>query len=96
MSSVCTTPLTVQGSDGSLSVGAAEAIFPGDHDITHLQLLHRPDGEGRLLWEEKAAGSFGATKAGVTEGLINRIKQKLQEHVGDACLPHHAQTAVGR
>ena len=43
--------------------------------------------EGRLQWQVKVAGSFGATKAGVTEGLINRIKEKLQPHVGTACTP---------
>ncbi len=37
-------PLTVQGSEGSLSFGqAAEPVFPGDQDIVHGQNLYRPE-----------------------------------------------------
>lgn len=45
------------------------------------------DLDGKLVWEEKAAGSFGFTKAGVAEGLITRTKAKLDPHIGSPCLP---------
>lgn len=35
-------PLTIQGDDPSLGLGP-EGIYPGDHDITHLQYLYRPE-----------------------------------------------------
>lgn len=48
------------------------------------------DRSGILLWEEKAAGSMGFTKAGITQGLIERIIRKLEPHVGGPCLPRQA------
>ena len=37
-------PGTVQGSEAALAFGqGAEPVFPGDHDITHGQYLHRPE-----------------------------------------------------
>ncbi len=35
--------LTVTGSDPSQDGANVEPIFPGDHDITHLRYLHRPE-----------------------------------------------------
>lgn len=47
--------------------------------------------DGTLQWEEKASGSFGVSGSGVAAGLISRIKEKLEKHVGDTCLPKKPQ-----
>ena len=49
-------------------------------------MCHGPD--GKLLWEEKASGSMGFTKAGITQGLIERISRKVEPHIGGPCLPN--------
>lgn len=43
--------------------------------------------DGNLLWKEKVSGSFGFGKARIAAGLIERIKRKLEDHLGDSCLP---------
>lgn len=43
--------------------------------------------DGNLEWKEKASGSWGISRSGVAAGLINRIKKKLEDHLGDSCLP---------
>ncbi len=35
-------PLTIQGEDGNLA-NLVEGVYPGDADITHLQLMYRPE-----------------------------------------------------
>lgn len=48
-------------------------------------MCHGPSGE--LLWEEKSSGSMGFTKAGITQGLVQRISRKIEPHIGGQCLP---------
>jgi tetratricopeptide (TPR) repeat protein len=43
--------------------------------------------DGRQLWSEKVAASLGLSPAGMTESFIRRMKKKLEEHVGEPCLP---------
>lgn len=50
-------------------------------------MCYGPD--GRLAWEEKASGSMGITKSGVTQGLIERVSKKIEPHIGGACLPNN-------
>lgn len=47
--------------------------------------------DGILQWEEKVSGSFGFSASGVAAGLIGRIKEKLEKHVGEICLPKKPQ-----
>ena len=42
---------------------------------------------GDLQWKEKASGSWGFRKERIATGLIKRIKDKLEDHLGDSCLP---------
>ena len=42
---------------------------------------------GQLVWEEKASGSMGFTKSGITQGLIERVSKKIEPHIGETCLP---------
>lgn len=44
------------------------------------------DAGGELAWDEKAAGSMGITRAGITQGLIERILRKIEPHIGGPCL----------
>jgi tetratricopeptide (TPR) repeat protein len=44
------------------------------------------DASGELVWDEKAAGSMGITRAGITQGLIERILRKIGPHIGGPCL----------
>lgn len=47
-------PITVQGSAenaGTAGTGAAEPVFPGDHDIVHGQTLFRPDSKDIDLYK---------------------------------------------
>lgn len=48
-------------------------------------ICYGPD--GRQLWEEKASGSMGITKSGITQGLIERVSKKIEPHIGGVCLP---------
>jgi hypothetical protein len=42
--------------------------------------------EGDLVWMEKASGLIAVSKSAAAEGLINRIKSKIETHIGDTCL----------
>ncbi len=42
---------------------------------------------GDLEWKEKASGSWGFGKERITTGLVERMKEKLTEHLGGSCLP---------
>jgi tetratricopeptide (TPR) repeat protein len=48
---------------------------------------HCYSNDGRLVWSETASSLLGLRKASVAEGLVDRIKEKIEPHVGDACLP---------
>ena len=43
--------------------------------------------DGELQWKEKASGSFGFGKERITTGLVERMKEKLEDRLGDSCLP---------
>jgi hypothetical protein len=45
--------------------------------------------DGNLQWKEKASGyrGWGWGRSGVAAGLIKRMKKKLEDHLGDSCLP---------
>jgi hypothetical protein len=43
--------------------------------------------DGRKLWQEKVAASFGMSPSGMTEGFVKRMKGKLAKHLGGSCLP---------
>jgi hypothetical protein len=43
--------------------------------------------DGRQVWSEKVAASLGLSPAGMTESFVRRMKKKLEEHVGEPCLP---------
>jgi hypothetical protein len=43
--------------------------------------------DGKLLWTEKATGMLRRDKEAITEGLVEQIKEKIEPHVGDSCLP---------
>lgn len=80
-------PELLQQSDGSATSVLMLALRFGYMENLR---AHCYSANGRQLWEEKAAGSMGITKAGVTQGLIARILKKIEPHVGDACLPRGA------
>lgn len=46
--------------------------------------------DGKKLWQEKVAASFGVSPSGMTESFVRRMKGKLAKHVGSACLPVEA------
>jgi tetratricopeptide (TPR) repeat protein len=40
---------------------------------------------GKKMWEEKVAASFGLSPAGMTDGFVRRMKKKLESHLGGPC-----------
>jgi hypothetical protein len=43
--------------------------------------------EGKLLWTEQVSGFLRRDKAAITAGLVEQLKEKIEPHVGDTCLP---------
>lgn len=50
--------------------------------------------DGKKLWQEKVAASFGISPSGMTEGFVRRMKGKLEKRIGGPCFP--VQTQGGR
>jgi len=69
-------------SGGNVSVLMLEVSF-GYRDSLQVQCY---SAQGSLLWSETATGFVGMSKASATQGLINRIKSKIEPHIGDSCL----------
>jgi hypothetical protein len=65
-------PLTVQGSDGSLSFGVGpEPVFPGDHDIVHMQHRFRPEAKDIDMYRFTLDGTGVLTLETFAERLPN-------------------------
>lgn len=87
-------------SRGQRSISVSELLASGQAaDVTSVLVLSLRfgyienlradcyDAAGELAWDEKAAGSMGITRAGITQGLIERILRKIESHIGGPCLP---------
>lgn len=68
-------PLTIQGSGETLGAQGGEPVFPGDHDIAHIQALYRPASRDIDLYKFTLAEAGQWTAETVAERALPNTSQ---------------------